>query len=120
MRREFVCPQCKNKIVGNLSPTIHISPYEIKTLLCNQTEKYQNLYFCSIRCKELFMDHEKQKLLDSDKLGGWITRDSYDNSTCTGYIYLITKKSTGQFYVGQTVYVPVFRWGEHLKLPGFH
>lgn len=36
-----------------------------------------------------------------------------------GYIYKITKKSTGEFYVGQTQYAPVFRWGQHLKTKRF-
>lgn len=27
----------------------------------------------------------------------------------------ITKKSTGEFYVGQTRYAPVFRWGVAFK-----
>lgn len=37
----------------------------------------------------------------------------------SGYIYKITKKSTGEFYVGQTIYAPVFRWGQHLKTDRF-
>lgn len=49
----------------------------------------------------------------------WISENSFDNSTQAGYIYLITKKSTGQFYVGQTSYVPIFRWGQHLKTERF-
>ena len=37
-----------------------------------------------------------------------------------GYIYLITKKTTGEFYVGQTIYAPVFRWAQHLKTERFN
>lgn len=36
-----------------------------------------------------------------------------------GYIYKISKKSTGEFYIGQTMYAPVFRWGQHLKTDRF-
>lgn len=36
-----------------------------------------------------------------------------------GYIYKISKKSTGEFYIGQTMYAPVFRWGQHLKTNRF-
>lgn len=36
-----------------------------------------------------------------------------------GYIYKISKKSTGEFYIGQTIYAPVFRWGQHLKTARF-
>lgn len=38
---------------------------------------------------------------------------------CSGYIYKISKKSTGEFYIGQTVYAPIFRWGQHLKTDRF-
>lgn len=37
----------------------------------------------------------------------------------SGYIYKISKKSTGEFYIGQTMYAPVFRWGQHLKTERF-
>ena len=37
----------------------------------------------------------------------------------TGYIYKITKKSSDEFYVGQTIYNPVFRWGQHLNTERF-
>jgi hypothetical protein len=37
-----------------------------------------------------------------------------------GYIYKISKKSTEEFYVGQTIYVPIFRWGQHLLTERFN
>lgn len=37
----------------------------------------------------------------------------------TGYIYKITKKSTGEFYIGQTIYEPMFRWAQHLATDRF-
>ena len=37
----------------------------------------------------------------------------------SGYIYKITKKSTGEFYVGKTIYAPIWRWGQHLKTERF-
>lgn len=37
----------------------------------------------------------------------------------SGYIYKISKKSTDEFYIGQTMYAPVFRWGQHLKTERF-
>lgn len=43
----------------------------------------------------------------------------FTEANTAGYIYKITKKSTGEFYVGQTIYVPVFRWGQHLKTERF-
>ena len=45
----------------------------------------------------------------------WISQDMFSNNDIAGYIYKITKKSTGEFYVGQTCHIPIFRWGQHLK-----
>ena len=43
----------------------------------------------------------------------WIDKDKFSQWNC-GYIYMISKKTTGEFYVGQTKYNPIFRWGQHL------
>ena len=49
----------------------------------------------------------------------FITPDSFSQNDICGYIYKISKKSTNEFYVGKTIYVPVFRWGQHLKTERF-
>lgn len=119
-KREFECPYCKAKVTGYIPPRIYIDDYTIKHQLCSQWSKYQKLYFCSHRCREAFIKKESENFVDEDvAMQGWISENSFDNSTQAGYIYLITKKSTGQFYVGQTSYVPVFRWGQHLKTERF-
>lgn len=119
-RREFDCPCCKNKVTGYIPHPISLNDWEIKHKLCGQYQKYQSLHFCSEQCKEKFLENESKNLLgDDDVLNSWITKDSFDNSKQSGYVYMITKKSTGEFYVGQTEYVPVFRWGQHLKTSRF-
>ena len=37
----------------------------------------------------------------------WVSRNDDYKDGCYGYIYLISKKSTGEFYVGQTNAVPM-------------
>lgn len=76
--------------------------------------------FCSYKCHEHFLERERQKCLDDGLIDeSFITKDSYSYNDISGYIYKITKKSTGEFYVGQTIYAPIFRWGQHLKTDRF-
>ena len=49
----------------------------------------------------------------------FITREDFKRDDIAGYIYKISKKSTGEFYIGQTIYLPIFRWGQHLKTDRF-
>ena len=49
----------------------------------------------------------------------YLDREHLYSTWDKGYIYIITKKSTGEFYVGQTNIVPIFRWGQHLKTARF-
>ena len=50
----------------------------------------------------------------------FITREDFKRDDIEGYIYKISKKSTGEFYIGQTKYLPIFRWGQHLKTDRFY
>lgn len=119
-KREFECPYCHATVTGHIPPRFCISEYDIRHKLCGQWDKYHNLYFCSHRCLESFIKRESANFVDENvAMQGWISEQSFDNSKQAGYIYLITKKSTGQFYVGQTTYVPIFRWGQHLKTDRF-
>lgn len=45
--------------------------------------------------------------------------NSWSYTGLAGYIYKISKKSTQEFYVGKTIYAPIFRWGQHLKSERF-
>lgn len=117
----YQCDYCGNEITTYLKKNICIDDYTIKYQLANISD-YASKKFCCNKCLTQYVEQEKQKLraenedyADND----WITRDSFTNENLAGYIYKITKKSTGEFYVGQTVYVPIFRWGQHLKTERF-
>ena len=48
--------------------------------------------------------------------GEWQNREGYeDNGGVYGYIYHIYNRSTNMHYIGQTIYMPFFRWQEHAK-----
>lgn len=49
----------------------------------------------------------------------FIDKNTFLSEYNSGYIYKITKKSTGEFYVGQSKYNPIFRWGQHLTTERF-
>ncbi len=77
-----------------------------------------NKQFCSESCKWKYQEKERRNLRPEDDKEFYVSRDMFTEQVA-GYIYLITKKSTGEFYVGQTVYAPIFRWGQHLKTERF-
>lgn len=117
---EFECSNCGCKVSTYIGKSIQLDKWEIKNYLCNQTEKYHKSHFCSLSCKEKFINRERKKCLDDGLVDeSYITRADFQNDNIVGYIYKISKKTTGEFYVGQTMYVPVFRWGQHLKTERF-
>ena len=66
-----------------------------------------------------------QKELDKiENSNMWIDKSLFTENQSTnkiiGYIYKITKRSTGEFYIGETTYVPIFRWGQHLLTERFN
>lgn len=119
-RLEFTCACCGCKVTNYMDMSCRLDSYEIKNKLCNQQDKYLDLRFCSFKCKQHFIEKERKKCLDDGLIDeSFITKDTFKNSDIAGYIYKISKKSTGEFYVGQTIYAPVFRWGQHLKTERF-
>lgn len=80
--------------------------------------KWSEARFCCTECRDkyekVFIDEAiKFREQNDDVEDIWITKERYSSWT-NGYIYMISKKSTGEFYVGKTKYNPVFRWGQHL------
>ena len=76
--------------------------------------------FCSYECKAHFITKERSKCLADGLVDeSFITREDFKRDDIAGYIYKISKKSTGEFYIGQTIYLPIFRWGQHLKTDRF-
>lgn len=113
----FTCDCCGAKIETYYGKAIGYSDYEIRTELFN-IQKYANKRFCSHKCAETYKQSERNQIAPDEDAEFYITKDMFTENIA-GYIYLITKKSTGEFYVGQTVYAPVFRWGQHLKTKRF-
>ncbi len=119
-RIEYICACCGSKVVGYIDKSEILKDYEIKNELCNQFDKYSDLRFCSYKCKEHFIKRERKKCLDDGLIDeSFITRTDFLRDDIAGYIYKISKKSTGEFYIGQTIYLPIFRWGQHLKTDRF-
>jgi hypothetical protein len=116
MRSEFAlvrfrCDCCGAEVEQRCVRPICFSDWEIKTELSGNPAM-AGKRFCSARCKELFLLDNRYASSDDDAVGElWVTTKSFDNARCAGYIYRITKRSTGEVYIGQTVYAPVFRWG---------
>lgn len=117
-KHTFTCACCGEQITTYLRNPIKVSDWEIKNMFYG-IDEYRNKRFCSNSCKYKFETIERQKLRPDGDHEFYITREMFNVANTAGYIYKITKKSTGEFYVGQTIYVPVFRWGQHLKTERF-
>jgi hypothetical protein len=111
---DYECDNCKKRIYGDR--------FNLNTYLYNCSlwigvgkrtdEKYK---FCCEKCKNEY--EERLKAEETQKNGNmlidsYVDKNSWNNEK--GYIYKISKKSTGEFYIGQTRYTPIFRWGQHL------
>lgn len=117
----FKCDHCGSEVTTYVRKPIYIDDWTIKRDLCN-IQEYSLRRFCCPMCRDQYVKKEiaRMKSENSDYLEeSYITRDAFTNENLAGYIYKITKKATGEFYVGQTVYLPIFRWGQHLKTDRF-
>jgi hypothetical protein len=72
----------------------------------NTDEKF---HFCSYTCKQ-----ETTSRLRGDE-GEWQVREGYNKTGAFGYIYHIYNRTENKHYIGQTKYMPFFRWQEHVK-----
>lgn len=113
----FTCDLCGATVETYYGRGIYFSDYEVRNSFYN-IQEYAERRFCSNKCKAVFEDRERHKLKPDDEQEFYIQRDMFTENVA-GYIYKITKKSTGEFYVGQTKYAPIFRWGQHLKTERF-
>lgn len=113
----FRCDCCGAEIETYYGKAIGYSDWEIRNNFFNLQE-YAEKRFCSYRCKDAYEKAERRKLKPDEEQEFYVQRDSFTQDI-SGYIYKITKKSTGEFYVGQTMYAPVFRWGQHLHTERF-
>ena len=115
----FKCDCCNAQISTYYGKPICFSDYEMKNLLYNISD-FASKRFCSHHCKQEYYEKTKRTLSLNDDNEFYIDKDMFSNNEINGYIYKITKKSTGEFYVGKTVNAPIFRWGQHLKSERFH
>ena len=76
-----------------------------------QTKKMKPYYYCcSYHCK-----YELEKKLWNIE-GEFQEREDYHtNGGNFGYIYHIYNRKENKHYIGQTIYMPFFRWQEHIK-----
>lgn len=119
---EYTCDKCGAKITTYLNDKniLRIDPWEIRNKFYgNETndsgKRYDELKFCSLKCLNSYIEDERNRIKPTEEQEFWVTKDMFTQNNTNGYIYKITKKSTGEFYVGQTQYIPVFRWAQHLK-----
>jgi hypothetical protein len=138
--KEYECSHCHNMFKTNEK---HLYKYRWAYLfrsnrvdskvLKDYEDDIKSMCFCSKRCK---LDHilDITDMLEKETLDmhqgdkdfppdTFITKETFmniDNISRGGYIYKISKKSTEEFYVGQTIYVPIFRWGQHLLTERFN
>ena len=65
--------------------------------------------FCDWKCKQRFY-------ADTGMIEGeWQEREDFNNTGNIGYIYHIYNRRTDKHYVGKSLYMPFFRWQEHVK-----
>ncbi len=119
---KFKCDCCGAEVKSYWGKSIQIKDWEIKNHLYGQINKYQTLHFCSVQCKDSFINREKTniKINDDSDSDFWVSKDMFQSDDIVGYIYKITKKSTGEYYIGQSKYIPMFRWCQHLKTNRFN
>ncbi len=113
----FTCDCCGATVETYYGKAIGYDDYEIKTDFFN-IQEYANKRFCSHKCAEDYKQSERKRIAPDEDTEFYVTKDMFTEDIA-GYIYKITKKSTNEFYVGQTAYAPVFRWGQHLKTDRF-
>lgn len=97
---DTVCFNCHKPIKGKLKDFPYISH--------ESGEKY---CFCSWDCKR----HTLNKINPYNE-GEWQSKEGYkENGGVYGYIYHIYNRKTNMHYIGQTIFMPFFRWQEHAK-----
>jgi hypothetical protein len=67
-------------------------------------------FFCHYDCKSKFYNSQRP-----DSEGEWQTKEEGQNGDIFGYIYLIYNRAKNVYYIGQTRFMPFFRWQEHIK-----
>ena len=127
---KYTCDECNKEFLANGKTTLHfirtgLIERESPTYFSKIKYEIQGKKFCSSKCS---CNYEQRHINNAIKFREetddvediWINKDRFANYGYEGYIYMISKKSTGEFYVGQTKHNPIFRWGQHLLTKRFN
>ena len=115
---KYICDCCGATVETYIKKPICYSDYEIKWTFFG-IEEYSKKRFCSNYCKNKYTEKVKKFLKPNDEQEFYVSKDMFYSKNIVGYIYKISKKSTGEFYVGQTMYAPTWRWSQHLLTDRF-
>ena len=116
-KTEYDCDFCGTHVTSYGGYSVTLSDSEIKYDLFNLFE-FKSKRFCCVNCKINYKTQQARTLKPDEDTHFYVTRDMFTEKI-SGYIYKITKKATSEFYVGQTMYAPMFRWAEHMKTERF-
>lgn len=109
------CFNCHNSIKGhakdfpNFSPLYYDERFDTSEENKIEYDTESQHHFCSFVCKQ-----ETISKLRGDE-GEWQVREGYDKTGSFGYIYHIYNRVENKHYIGQSKYMPFFRWQEHAK-----
>lgn len=97
---DTTCFNCHKPIKGKLK--------DFPNMTTDSGERY---CFCCWDCKRTTLNK-----VDPYNEGDWQEREDYTtNGGVYGYIYHIYNRKLNMHYIGQTIYMPFFRWQEHAK-----
>lgn len=129
--KDYECSNCKKEFKATTRTVFKFDEWDLRIFKDICEERYSELEneiigmrFCCRHCFHKVKDEINKDLKEYGSKNNllsnvWITKNTF-SSISDGFIYMISKKSTGEFYVGQSRYVPIFRWGQHLLTERFH
>lgn len=96
---------CHKPIKGKMSgfPKSHIGGV-------GEGDEKEFAHFCSYECKR-----HSDNAISPFSEGEFQLKEAGSNGNIYGYIYLIYNRSENTYYIGQTRFMPFFRWQEHIK-----
>lgn len=98
------CFFCHKKIKGK-------EMYFKNKVLSDEDDHHnKKVYFCDYDCLSRFKD-----AIYYSKLEGEFQQKAKQHNNILGYIYHIYNRVEDKHYIGQTMYMPFFRWQEHIK-----
>lgn len=70
----------------------------------------KTVFFCTYDCKSHF-NHSQNPIGE----GEWQSKEAGHDGDIFGYVYLMYNRAENIHYIGQTRFMPFFRWQEHIK-----